>query len=84
MGVGDVPPIAGRSPSYLARQIFDIQAGTRRGPGVELMKTIVAKLTPDDITAITAYIAAKYPPDPADVEESDAVRAEAIETRETR
>ncbi len=84
MGVGDVPPIAGRSPSYLARQIFDIQAGTRRGPGVELMKTIVAKLTPDDITAITAYIAAKYPPDPADVEESDAIRAEAVETRETR
>ena len=84
MGVGDVPPIAGRSPSYLARQIFDIQAGTRRGPGVELMKTIVAKLTPDDIIAITSYIAAKYPPDPADVEESDAIRAEAIETRETR
>jgi cytochrome c553 len=77
MGVGDVPPIAGRSPSYLARQLFDIQAGTRRGPGVDLMKTIVAKLTPDDIVAITAYVAAKYPPDPADVEESNYVREEA-------
>lgn len=77
MGVGDVPPIAGRSPSYLARQLFDIQAGTRRGPGVDLMKTIVAKLTPDDIVAITAYVGSKYPPDPADVEESEYVREEA-------
>ena len=81
MGVGKVPPIAGRSPSYLARQLFDIQQGTRRGPGIELMKTIVAKLTPDDITAIVAYVGSKYPPDPKDVEESDAVRAEALETQ---
>ena len=81
MGVGKVPPIAGRSPSYLARQLFDIQQGTRRGPGIELMKTIVAKLTPDDITAIVAYVGSKYPPDPKDVEESDAVRAEAAETQ---
>jgi cytochrome c553 len=76
MGVGDVPPIAGRSPSYLARQLFDIQSGTRRGSGVDLMKTIVARLTPDDIIAITAYVASKYPPDPADVEESNYVREE--------
>ena len=81
MGVGKVPPIAGRSPSYLARQLFDIQQGTRRGPGIELMKTIVARLTPDDITAIVAYVGSKYPPDPKDVEESDAVRAEALETQ---
>jgi cytochrome c553 len=81
MGVGKVPPIAGRSPSYLARQLFDIQQGTRRGPGIELMKTIVARLSPDDITAIVAYVGSKYPPDPKDVEESDAVRAEALETQ---
>src|SRR5438874_856987 len=29
MGVADVPPIAGRSPSYIARQMWDIQQGTR-------------------------------------------------------
>ena len=45
------------------------------------MRTIVAKLTPDDITAIVAYVVRKYPPDPKDVEESDAVRAEALETQ---
>jgi cytochrome c553 len=77
MGVGDVPPIAGRSPSYLVRQLFDIKQGTRRGPGIELMKTVVAKLTADDMTAIAAYVAAKYPPDAVDVEEGDYVREEA-------
>lgn len=29
MGVADIPPIAGRSPSYLVRQLWDIQQGTR-------------------------------------------------------
>jgi len=80
MGVGDVPSIAGRSPSYIARQLFDIQQGTRQGPGVELMKVVVAKLTPDDMTAIAAYVASKFPPDPVDVEEADFVRADARST----
>ncbi|MBN1240629.1 MAG: cytochrome C-binding protein, partial [Gammaproteobacteria bacterium] len=30
-GLGPVPPLRGRSPSYVARQLFDFQAGTRRG-----------------------------------------------------
>lgn len=77
MGIGDVPPIAGRSPSYIARQLFDVQQGARKGAGVDLMKTVVAKLTPDDITAIAAYVASRFPPDPADVEEADAVREDA-------
>jgi cytochrome c553 len=68
LGVGDVPPIAGRSPSYLVRQLFDIQQGTRKGAGTDLMKIIVAKLEPDDMAAIAAYVASKFPPDPADSE----------------
>src|SRR4030095_1171655 len=36
MGVADVPPIAGRSPSYIARQMWDIQQGTRNGAAVQL------------------------------------------------
>ena len=31
-GRGDVPPIAGRSPSYMARQLFDMRQGARNGP----------------------------------------------------
>ena len=76
MGVGDVPPIAGRSPSYLARQIFDIQQGTRRGAAVDLMKVAVAKLNADDITAIVAYVASKFPPDAEDVASADEFRAD--------
>ena len=55
----DIPPLAGRSPSYLAREIFDIQQGTRAGsyPLMPLMKKAVEKLTADDIVDITAYLA---------------------------
>jgi cytochrome c553 len=70
MGVGDVPPIAGRSPSYLVRQLFDIQQGTRKGAGTDLMKIIVSKLEPDDMSAIAAYVASKFPPDPVASEAS--------------
>ena len=55
----DVPPLAGRSPSYLAREIFDIQQGARSGSNsnVPLMKMVVANLQADDIVNITAYLA---------------------------
>jgi cytochrome c553 len=52
-----VPPIAGRSPSYLARQIYDIQAGARNGANAPLMRGPVANLTDRDIIDITAYLA---------------------------
>jgi cytochrome c553 len=55
----DIPPLAGRSPSYLAREIFDIQQGMRAGsyPVLPLMKKAVEKLTAEDIIDITAYLA---------------------------
>jgi len=62
MGVApDVPPLEGRSPSYLAREIFDIQQGARHGSNtnVQLMKLVVEKLTPEDIINITAYLASQ-------------------------
>jgi cytochrome c553 len=60
MGVPpDVPPLVGRSPSYMAREIFDIQQGARNGSNsnVQLMRMVVAKLEPEDIINITAYLA---------------------------
>ena len=60
MGIApDVPPLAGRSPSYLAREIFDIQQGIRNGSNsnIALMRMVVEKLTPEDIINITAYLA---------------------------
>jgi cytochrome c553 len=58
-GLGPVPGIAGRSPSYQGRQLFDMQASTRKGVWTALMKGVVAKLTPDDVIAITAYTASR-------------------------
>ena len=55
-GLGNVPGIAGRSPSYLVRQMYDMQAGTRRGPGAALMRAAVEKLTNEDYVAIGAYV----------------------------
>src|SRR5438105_15349665 len=37
-GLGPVPGIAGRSPSYLARQLYDMQTGARHGEWADLMK----------------------------------------------
>lgn len=60
-GLGPVPPLAGRSPSYAVRQMFDLQHGTRRGPWAPLMKAAVEKLTLDDMVAIAAYAASREP-----------------------
>ena len=66
MGLADVPGIAGRSPSYLVRQIYDMQRGTRKGVSAALMQPVVANLTGDDLVAIAAYVtslaATKSPP----------------------
>jgi cytochrome c553 len=60
-GLGDVPPIVGRSPMYIYRQLNDIKIGTRDGAMVPLMKAVVAKLTDDDMIAIAAYLTSKAP-----------------------
>ena len=41
-GAGDVPGIAGRSPSYIMRQLFDIQSGLRAGTAIAPMVPVVA------------------------------------------
>ena len=60
-GLGPVPPLAGRSPSYTVRQLFDMQQGVRKGPWSPLMKAAVEKLTIDDMIAIAAYTASREP-----------------------
>jgi cytochrome c553 len=56
-GLGPVPGLAGRSPSYLARQMYDMQVGARHGLWADLMKPVLARLTPEDFVNITAYLA---------------------------
>ena len=58
-GLGDVPPIIGRSPMYIYRQLNDIKIGTRNGAMVPLMKGVVEKLTDDDMIAIAANLVSR-------------------------
>lgn len=58
-GLGPVPAIAGRSPSYLVRQMYDMQQGARKGVWADLMKPVVQKLTNDDLINIAAYTASR-------------------------
>jgi cytochrome c553 len=60
-GLGQVPFLAGRSPSYLVRQMYDFKTGNRQGVWSPLMKEAVGKLTTDDMIAIAAYAASLKP-----------------------
>jgi cytochrome c553 len=57
------PPIAGRSPTYLVRQLYEIQSGIRAGSAAAPMKIGVTGLSPDDMIAVAAW-AASLPPGP--------------------
>ena len=60
-GLGPVPRLAGRSPSYLVRQLYDFQHGARAGLWSPLMQGVVRDLTPADIVDIVAYTASRKP-----------------------
>ena len=60
-GLGPVPALAGRSPSYIARQLYDLQTGVRNGAWADLMNSTVKKLTIEDIVNIAAYTASLEP-----------------------
>ncbi len=60
-GLADIPRLAGRSPSYLMRQLYDLRSGTRTGGASPLMKAVVANLTDEDMIAIVAYLASREP-----------------------
>ena len=56
-----VPALAGRSPTYIFRQLYDIQKGTRKGVNATLMQPVVGLLTEDDMISIAAYLASRAP-----------------------
>jgi len=60
-GIGPVPSIAGRSPSYMMRQMYDMQQGTRKGLWTPLMKPVVAPLSQEDLLDLVAYVASRTP-----------------------
>jgi len=60
-GLGPVPALAGRSPSYMARQLYDFKQGNRRGAWSALMDEAVRDLRIQDVVDILAYTASLKP-----------------------
>jgi cytochrome c553 len=60
-GLGPVPTLAGRSPSYIGRQLYDMQHGNRTGAWTPLMAPVVGALTGEDILNAAAYLASLPP-----------------------
>jgi cytochrome c553 len=60
-GLGPLPSIAGRSPSYMFRQLYDFAHGHRAGEWSPLMAQVVGNLDQDDMLAIVAYLASLDP-----------------------
>jgi cytochrome c553 len=60
-GLGEVPPLAGRTATYTFRQLNDMQSGARKGSWTVLMKAVVANLTQSDMIALAAYLESRSP-----------------------
>ncbi len=60
-GLDSTPPIVGRSPSTMIRQLYELQSGVRDGTMAAQMKPVVEKLDLDDMIAIAAYLATRAP-----------------------
>jgi cytochrome c553 len=63
-GVDQVPPLAGRSPSYLLRQMLSFQHKQRENEAGKQMQPVVEKLELADMVAIAAYLGSLYPTPP--------------------
>jgi cytochrome c553 len=60
-GMAIFPPIAGRSASYLLRQLYAFKSGTRHSSTDLTMAPVVAPLSPADLIAVSAYAASLAP-----------------------
>ena len=60
-GVGAIPGLAGRSPTYLVRQLYDFKHGARKGAESPQMKPTVENLAIEDMIALAAYVASLAP-----------------------
>jgi cytochrome c553 len=60
-GTGEVPYLAGRSPTYIARELILFREGKRTNTGAAPMRAEVAHLTLQDMIDVAAYAAARKP-----------------------
>ena len=60
-GKDDVPGIAGRSPTSIMRQLYDLKSGARRGAKTSEMEKVVWDMTEKEMIALSAYLASLRP-----------------------
>ena len=56
-----IPPIPGRSPTYVLRQLLAFKTGTRANEASKQMLPVVQKLELGDMVDIATYLATLYP-----------------------
>jgi cytochrome c553 len=61
-GTDKVPPIAGRSPTYLLRQMLAFRNEGRANDASQQMKPVLEKLALTDMIDLAAYLGSLYPP----------------------
>ena len=61
MGTDKIPPLAGRSPTYLLRQMLAFRNGTRTGEAARQMEPVVEKLMLSEMIDVVAYLGSLYP-----------------------
>ncbi|HEV7390003.1 MAG TPA: c-type cytochrome [Burkholderiales bacterium] len=54
-GVALVPPLAGHFPTYIMRQLVAFRTGARSTPASQPMQAVVARMSVDDMIAVSAY-----------------------------
>jgi cytochrome c553 len=60
-GTGLVPPIAGRYPTYIVRQLVAFKTGARSTPAAQPMQAVVAPMSVGDMIAVAAYAGSLVP-----------------------
>jgi cytochrome c553 len=55
------PPLAGRPPSYLVRQLWAFESGERNPAAAAAMHLVAAPLTADQMLCMAAYLASRPP-----------------------
>ena len=60
-GAGVIPPLAGRSPTYIVRQLLAFRTGSRSTAAGAPMMPVVALMNVDDMIAAAAYAASLEP-----------------------
>lgn len=60
-GTGSIPSIAGRSPTYVVRQLVEFRQNTRGGDAAAAMKLIIENFSQDDMIAVASYLGSLEP-----------------------